>query len=172
MLRVHWTKVCNGFDGTTREEDAEEALDAVAMKFPRISVNVVFQDEEEPPSYLLVYTHALVEDEESENGPRTGDIVVGTNTSEDADSLAVGRFGFGRFGDKEAELDTEAYLQTMFTLVKTDREYFLLEPKHMLSLRSLKCFKLSNNLKYIRYSSNSFPGCYETHSGQYNSFGI
>lgn len=38
MVLVHWTKVCNGYDGTTREEDAEEGLEAVATKFPRISV--------------------------------------------------------------------------------------------------------------------------------------
>src|SRR6266498_4615850 len=38
MLRAHSTKVCNSYDGTTRESDAEEAFQVVSLKFPRISV--------------------------------------------------------------------------------------------------------------------------------------
>ena len=84
--------------------------------------------------------------------------------------MAVGQFGFGRFGDTEAELDTESYLQTIFTLIKADRENLLLDLNLILSFRGFKNFILANNLKYNRNPSNSFPGCYETDPDQYNSF--
>lgn len=113
MIRVHWTKICNSFDGTTKEEDAEEALEAVALKFPRISMNMVFQDEDEegPASYLLVFTHELNENEENDEG-------------EGGATAGLGRFGFGTFGGTSAELDTEAYLQTMIKLIKTDCKFY------------------------------------------------
>ena len=35
--------MCDGYHGTTKESDAEEALEAVSLKFPRISIDIVAQ---------------------------------------------------------------------------------------------------------------------------------
>ncbi|KAH6677324.1 heterokaryon incompatibility protein-domain-containing protein [Halenospora varia] len=117
MLRVHSTKVCNGYDGTTRESDAEEALEAVSSKFPRISINAVFEEGDEEtrfPHYLLIYTHTIVEDEDE------------GETEDESDSLglksrdAITASGFGRFQDKEPELDTDTFLQTLFEILRSE----------------------------------------------------
>jgi hypothetical protein len=118
MLRVHFTKVCNSYDGTTRESDAEEALQAVSLKFPRISINVVFEEGNEEtlfPHCLLIYTHTITEDEEDKGEIENETDPVGLN-SRDASAGS----SFGRFQDKEPELDTEAFLQTLFEILRSD----------------------------------------------------
>jgi hypothetical protein len=118
MLRVHMTKICNGFHGTTSERDAEEALEAVSLKFPKIEVDVVFQEGSRDglvSHYLMVYTHAIVEDEESENEASHGEIgsnesvtkiVNDNNALSSPTAVAVTSPRFGQFQDCEAELDT------------------------------------------------------------------
>lgn len=125
------TKVCNGFHGTTTESDAEEALEAVSLKFPRIEVDVVFQEAREEGSvdhYLMVYTHTIAEDEESdgENGSNksVAEIVNGNNALPSPPAVAVTSPRFGQFQDREAELDTDAFLQTMFVIIRSDCEQY------------------------------------------------
>jgi hypothetical protein len=134
MLRVHMTKVCNGFHGTTSESDAEEALEAVSLKFPKIEVDVVFQEGRGDglvSHYLMVYTHTIVEDEESESEASHGEIgsnksvtksLNGNNALPSPTAVAVTSPRFGQFQDREAELDTDAFLQTMFQIIRSDCE--------------------------------------------------
>jgi hypothetical protein len=118
MLRVHFTKVCNGYDGTTRESDAEEALEDVSLKFPRISINAVFEEGDEEtrfPHYLLIYTHTIFEDEADKGDIENESDSPGSNSRD-----AIARSGFGPFQDKGPELDTDAFLQTLFDILRSE----------------------------------------------------
>jgi len=114
MLRIHHTKICNGYDGTTLEADAAAALQAVALKYPRIKVTVVYQDKDTAlvPHYLMVYTHEYDE----------GFVVDAGTIGHDED---VQKWNFGKFQDKEPELDFDTSLYTMLELIKSDGMFFL-----------------------------------------------
>lgn len=112
MLRTHFTKICNAFRITTRDTEAEEVFEAVSMKFPRISIDVVFEDGDEDvrfPHYLLAYTHAVAEDDtQNENDP-----------SESNSLKAIVGSRFGRLIEEEPE-DTDVFLQTLFEIIRSD----------------------------------------------------
>ena len=121
MLHIHWTRICNGYDGTTKESDAEEALEAVSLKFPRISIDMVAQDgdDEWRPHWLLVYKHSVLDDEpeellnvyDNEAGPAIDDTAELSGTSD------VTKSAFGHLGN--AVLDTDAVLHTMLEVMKS-----------------------------------------------------
>lgn len=112
LLYIFGTKVVNGYEGITREEDVQQAIEVVALKYKRISVDMVFDDEQEPPYYTLVYNFKYNEDDDQEDDEveiDATDIESGSDTIED---------GSGP-GTQDPELDSEAFLQVIFFILGT-----------------------------------------------------
>ena len=113
LLHVFRTKVLNGYVGISREEDVAEAIEIVAHKYPRISVDMVFDDEQEPFYYTLVYNFRY-----DDGGDGQDDVeavvevtdMVESYPTEDSISPRVADIG-------DAELDTEALLQVVFSFL-------------------------------------------------------
>lgn len=117
VVRVHSTKICNGFGGTTRESDAPDALDAVSRKFPRIKIDARFEPgdgENRYTHYTLIYTHTIEEDEECESG-----VEDGTDPPQSLVSEAAEKTLFSGLEEEEAMLDTDASLQTIFVVMES-----------------------------------------------------
>lgn len=119
LLHIFRTKVLNGYVGISRVEDAEEAVEIVAHKYPRISVDMVFDDEQEPFCYTLVYNFRYSDDGDDRSDSEVDLDAMNTvesDPTEDSKSPRMTNFG-------DAELDTEALLQVVFFFIGATCEY-------------------------------------------------
>lgn len=113
LLYVFRTKVLNGYEGITQEEDFEKAVEIVVLKYPRLSVDMVFDDEQEPPCYTLVYNFGYAEAGNQDDGE-------GEIEATDVDELVpdLGSAG-GALRIEDPEFDSEAFLQVIFSIMET-----------------------------------------------------